>query len=346
MGSSKSTSGGGGGGGKKTKTTTGTTKPGTSGGFKPVEGSSNLKQAAKPKPEPKKSVSKAKKTPVQTYESFKTPEGRTAAVERQKAILASTRTTTGAFANQEKDLKKAGYTLSADKSTVLKDGKTVAGVTSTGGLFSGSKEVSNIIKSSQPKTVDQTKPMSKEEREKLRETTSLETMGRLEQLDEPSKAREAEIQKALNYGRGVQPAPTVLDPTRIVASTPTLSELGGDIKRGLVGGTAPSVPYLKKGYQPEPVKGLIPTVIDAAATGALSPTLSIFNAIRGNKFFTSKDDSQTTTTTTTPETTTEFAESEAEAERKRKLAGSLVSSATKGRSLFQIKGRTISGGMA
>ena len=168
------------------------------------------------------SKSKARKTPVQTYESFKTPEGRAAAVERQKAILASTRTTTGAFANQEKDLKKAGYTLSADKSTVLKDGKTVAGVTSTGGLFSGSKEVSNIIKSSQPKTVDQTKPMSEAERATTRIATSLETMGRLEQLDEPSKAREAEIQKALNYGRGVQPAPTVLDPTRIVASTPTL----------------------------------------------------------------------------------------------------------------------------
>ena len=293
------------------------------------------------------SKSKARKTPVQTYESFKTPEGRTAAVERQKAILASTRTTTGAFANQEKDLKKAGYTLSADKSTVLKDGKTVAGVTSTGGLFSGSKEVSNIIKSSQPKTVDQTKPMSEAERATTRIATSLETMGRLEQLDEPSKAREAEIQKALNYGRGVQPAPTVLDPTRIVASTPTLSELGGDIKRGLVGGTAPSVPYLKKGYQPEPVKGLIPTVVNAAISGSLSPIGAIMKGVSSSGFFSYGDGKDSgTTATTAPETTTEFAESEAEAERKRKLAGSLVSSATKGRSLFQIRGRTISGGMA
>jgi len=281
------------------------------------------------------SKSKARKTPVQTYESFKTPEGRTAAVERQKAILASTRTTTGAFANQEKDLKKAGYTLSA--------GKTVAGVTSTGGLFSGSKEVSNIIKSSQPKTVDQTKPMSEAERATTRIATSLETMGRLEQLDEPSKAREAEIQKALNYGRGVQPAPTVLDPTRIVASTPTLSEVGGDIGRALVGGTAPSVPYLKKGYQPEPVKGLIPTIIEKGIT----PGAILFNAVKGTGFFQfgdSGNDSKQTTNTT--QLTEEFAESEAEAERKRKLAGSLVSSATKGRSLFQIRGRTISGGMA
>ena len=294
-----------------------------------------------------RSKSKARKTPVQTYEQFKTPEGRSAAVQRQQKILDSTRTKTGAFANQEKDLKKAGYTLSADKSSVLKNGKTVAGVTSTGSLFSGSKEVSNIIKSSQPKTVDQTKPMSEAERATTRIATSLETMGRLEQLDEPSKAREAEIQKALNYGRGVQPAPTVLDPTRIVASTPTLSELGGDIKRGLVGGTAPSVPYLKKGYQPEPVKGLIPTVVNAAISGSLSPIGAIMKGVSSSGFFSYGDGKDSgTTATTAPETTTEFAESEAEAERKRKLAGSLVSSATKGRSLFQIRGRTISGGMA
>jgi len=290
------------------------------------------------------SKSKARKTPVQTYESFKTPEGRTAAVERQKAILASTKTTTGAFANQEAELKKAGYKLNEKKDTVLtKDGKTVAGVTNTGGLFSGSKKVTDIIKSSQPKTVDQTKPMSEAERATTRIATSLETMGRLEQLDEPSKAREAEIQKALNYGRGVQPAPTVLDPTRIVASTPTLKELGKDIERAAFGGTAPSVPYLKKGYQPEPVKGLIPTIIEKGIT----PGAILFNAVKGTGFFQfgdSGNDSKQTTTTTQP--TEEFAELEAEAERKRKLAGSLVSSGTKGRSLFQIRGRTISGGMA
>jgi hypothetical protein len=187
---------------------------------------------------------------------------------------------------------------------------------------------------------------------------------------EVSKKREAELQKAANYGRGVkfvEASPTVKGLTqkggkpvyrtgvtaqdftgRITANEPTLRELGGDIVRGLVGGQAPDPgftgEYSKYTPKPEAVKGLIPTVIDAATTGALSPTLSIFNAIRGNKFFTSKDDSQTTTTTTAPETTTEFAESEAE--RKKKLAGSLISSATKGRSLFQIKGRTISGGMA
>jgi hypothetical protein len=289
---------------------------------------------------------KSRKTPVQTYEQFKTPEGRAAAVQRQQKILDSTRTKTGAFANQEADLKKAGYKLSADKSSVLtQDGKTVAGVTSTGSLFSGSKKVTDIIKSSQPKTVDQTRAMSKADRATTRIATSLETMGRLEQLDEPSKAREAQIQRSLNYGRGVQAAPTVLDPTRIVASTPTLSEVGGDIMRGLVGGTAPSVPYLKKGYQPEPVKGLIPTLVGGAVSGAFSPTYQLLKS--GVGFFQNDDnndrDSQTTPTAPT-EPTQEFAESEEE--RKRKLAGSLKGGNVKGRSLFQTKNRTITSGMA
>jgi len=290
--------------------------------------------------------SKAKKTPVQTYEQFKTPEGRSAAVQRQQKILDSTRTKTGAFANQEADLKKAGYKLSADKSSVLsQDGKTVAGVTSTGSLFSGSKKVTDIIKSSQPKTVDQTKAMSKADRATTRIATSLETMSALEQLDEPSKAREARIQRSLNYGRGIQFAPTVLDPTRIVASTPTLSEVGGDIMRGLGGGTAPSVPYLKKGYQPEPVKGLIPTLVGGAVSGAFSPTYQLLKS--GVGFFqnggNNDRDSQTTPTAPT-EPTQEFAESEEE--RKRKLAGSLKGGNVKGRSLFQTKDRTITSGMA
>lgn len=290
----------------------------------------------------------SRKTPVQTYEQFKTPEGRSAAVQRQQKILDSTRTKTGAFANQEKDLKKAGYTLSADKSSVLKNGKTVAGVTSTGSLFSGSKEVSNIIKSSQPKTVDQTKPMTEAERATKRIATSLETMGRLEQLDEPSKAREAQIQRSLNYGRGVQPAPTVLDPTRIVASTPTLSEVGGDIKRGLVGGTAPSVPYLKKGYQPEPVKGLIPTITDAAVSGGLSPTYQLLKS--GVGFFQNggDNDRDDSTTTTTAPPSKEFSDiQEADRIRKKKLlAGGGASDLAKGRSLFQTRNRTITSGMA
>lgn len=289
---------------------------------------------------------KSRKTPVQTYEQFKTPEGRSAAVQRQQKILDSTRTKTGAFANQEADLKKAGYKLSADKSSVLtQDGKTVAGVTSTGSLFSGSKKVTDIIKSSQPKTVDQFKAMSKADRAVTRIATSLETMSELEKLDEPSKAREARIQRSLNYGRGVQFAPTVLDPTRIVASTPTLSEVGGDIMRGLGGGTAPSVPYLKKGYQPEPVKGLIPTLVGGAVSGAFSPTYQLLKS--GVGFFQNGEDNDRdseTTPTAPTEPTQEFAESEEE--RKRKLAGSLKGGNVKGRSLFQTKDKTITSGMA
>jgi hypothetical protein len=190
---------------------------------------------------------------------------------------------------------------------------------------------------------------------------------------EVSKKREAELQKAANYGRGVkfvEASPTVKGLTqkggkpvyrtgvtaqdftgRITANEPTLKELGGDIVRGLVGGQAPDPGYTgefsKYTPKPQPVKGLIPTVINAAISGSLSPIGAIMKGVSSSGFFSYGDGKDSkTTATTAPETTTEFAESEAEAERKKKLAGSLVSSATKGRSLFQIKGRTISGGMA
>jgi hypothetical protein len=190
---------------------------------------------------------------------------------------------------------------------------------------------------------------------------------------EVSKKREAELQKAANYGRGVkfvEASPTVKGLTqkggkpvyrtgvtaqdftgRITANEPTLRELGGDIARGLVGGQAPDPGYTGEfsQYTPKPqkVKGLIPTVIDAAISGSLSPVGAIMKGVSSSGFFSygnGKDSG--TTATTAPETTTEFAESEAEANRKKKLAGSLVSSATKGRSLFSTKARTISGGMA
>tara|TARA_R100000278_G_scaffold22615_1_gene21170 strand:- start:915 stop:1859 length:945 start_codon:yes stop_codon:yes gene_type:complete len=239
------------------------------------------------------SSNKPKKVKVQTYEQFKTPEGRAAAVNRQNQILASTRTNTGAFANQEKELNKAGFTLSADKSSVLKDGKTVAGVTSSGGMFSGSSEVNKIIKDSQtaqgiPVTRDQTQPMTKEGRYINRAVTTGETLRNLETLDEVSKAREAEYQKALNYGRGIQPAPTITDPTRVVASTPTLSEVGGDIARGLFGGQAPTVNYIRGSYQAEPVKGLVPTIADAAISGTLSPAYNLLKS--GVGFFQNNKD--------------------------------------------------------
>jgi len=132
----------------------------------------------------------------------------------------------------------------------------------------------------------------------------------------------------------------------LTAKAPTLKQLGGDIARGLVGYN--TLEYTDESNVPTMVKkkGLIPTVLDAAIGGKLSPVTAITSAIGTNFFSYSDGDKSESPTTTTPETTTEFAESEAEAERKRKLAGSLVSSATKGRSLFTTKARTISGGMA
>jgi hypothetical protein len=197
----------------------------------------------------------------QTYEQFKTPEGREAALQRQKKIKESTTTKTGAFANQEAELTKAGYKLSEDKSSVLtKDGKTVAGVTDSGQLFSGSKKVTDIIKKSQPKTFDQTKSMSKDERQLMREGTTYSVLNDLSTSSggEVSKLKESQLQKSLNYGRGIQYSPTVLDPTRTVASTPTLKEFGGDIARAAFGGQAKQqIPGLSVAYQPMKTEGIL-----------------------------------------------------------------------------------------
>jgi hypothetical protein len=190
---------------------------------------------------------------------------------------------------------------------------------------------------------------------------------------EISKKREAELQKAADYGRGVQfietspvvkgltqkggkpvfkTGATAADYTgRITANAPTLKELGGDIVRGLVGGQAPDPGYTGQYSQylpkPQPVKGLIPTVIDAAISGSLSPVGAILNTVSNAGFFSYGDSKNNQTTTSTPTTSTqEFADAEAAKKAKQKLAGSLVSDASKGRSLFGVKTRTITGGMA
>ena len=189
---------------------------------------------------------------------------------------------------------------------------------------------------------------------------------------EISKKKEAELQKAADYGRGVQfietspvvkgltqkggkpvfkTGATAADYTgRITANAPTLKELGGDIVRGLVGGQAPDPGYTgeysKYLPKPQPVKGLIPTVIDAAIGGKLSPISAITSAISTN-FFSYGDNKNNQTTTTTPTTSTqEFADAEAAKKAKQKLAGSLVTDTAKGRSLFGVKARTIVGGMS
>lgn len=129
------------------------------------------------------------------------------------------------------------------------------------------------------------------------------------------------------------------------ATAPTLKQLGGDIARGAMGYR--TIEYVND--KPTMVKkeGLIPSIVNAAIGGKFSPIGAIMSGISGAGFFSYGDGKDSgTTATTTPETTTEFAELQSEIDRKRKLAGSLVSSAAKGRSLFRTKARTITGGMS
>ena len=129
---------------------------------------------------------------------------------------------------------------------------------------------------------------------------------------------------------------TILSKTTptLTAKAPTLKELGGDIMRGVLG-------YNTLKYTDS---SNVPTMVREKGLIEMTPAMSIFNAIRGNKFFTSKDDSQQTSSTiNTTDTTEEFAQSEID--RKKKLAGSLDSGLAKGRSLFTTRNRTITSGM-
>jgi hypothetical protein len=127
---------------------------------------------------------------------------------------------------------------------------------------------------------------------------------------------------------------------QLTAQAPTLRQLGGDIARGLMGYN--TIEYVNDKPTMVEKKGLIPTIIEKGIT----PGAILFNAVKGTGFFQfgdSGNDSKQTTTTT--QATEEFAQTQEEIERKRKLAGSLISSAAKGRSLFRTKARTITGGM-
>jgi len=127
------------------------------------------------------------------------------------------------------------------------------------------------------------------------------------------------------------------------ATAPTLKQLGGDIARGAMGYR--TIEYVND--KPTMVKkeGLIPSIVNAAISGKLSPISALTSAVTSNFFSYGDSKDSGTTPTTAPETTTEFAELQSEIDRKRKMAGSLVSSAAKGRSLFRTKARTITGGM-
>lgn len=131
----------------------------------------------------------------------------------------------------------------------------------------------------------------------------------------------------------------------LTATAPTLKQLGGDIARGLMGYN--TIEYIND--KPTMVKkeGLIPSVINAAIGGKFSPISALTSAISTNFFSYSNGNDKGTTTTTTPTTSTEeFADAEAAKKAKQKLAGSLVTDTAKGRSLFGVKARTITGGMS
>ena len=134
---------------------------------------------------------------------------------------------------------------------------------------------------------------------------------------EISKKREAELQKAADYGRGIQfvegspkvegltqkdgkpvfrTGATAVDYTgRITASAPTFGELAGDASRAIFGGTAKDPKYLREPimsapgttttnymqYTPEPqkVKGIVPTMIEKGGT----PIGMAMNAILGKE---------------------------------------------------------------
>ena len=227
----------------------------------------------------------------------------------------------------------------------------------TTGLATATRKEAETIKAATGKSFNAISKNIGEVGSKYRRPADVEKYAKELKTIEEGKAKGAKtfvgpdgVERVSFVGTGMkdEEGRTILSKTTptLTAKAPTLKELGGDIARGLVGYN--TLEYTDESNVPTMVKkkGLIPTVLDAAIGGKLSPVTAITSAIGTNFFSYSDGDKSESPTTTTPETTTEFAESEAEAERKRKLAGSLVSSATKGRSLFQTKNRTITSGMA
>ena len=98
---------------------------------------------------------------------------------------------------------------------------------------------------------------------------------------------------------------------QLTAQAPTLRQLGGDIARGVMGYN--TLKYLDGSNQPTMVreKGLI----------EMTPAMSIFNAIRGSKFFTNRDEqrSEPVTQTTMP-TESDIRENERKLKLEKRLA--------------------------
>ena len=98
---------------------------------------------------------------------------------------------------------------------------------------------------------------------------------------------------------------------QLTAQAPTLRQLGGDIARGVMGYN--TLKYTDGSNQPTMVreKGLI----------EMTPAMSIFNAIRGSKFFTNRDEqrSEPVTQTTMP-TESDIRENERKLKLEKRLA--------------------------
>lgn len=124
---------------------------------------------------------------------------------------------------------------------------------------------------------------------------------------------------------------------QLTAQAPTLRQLGGDIARGVMGYN--TLKYLDGSNQPTMVreKGLI----------EMTPAMSIFNAIRGSKFFTNRDEqrSETVTQTTMP-TESDIRENERKMKIEKRLAALGSSTTDNTRPFLTIKRQGFGGTMS
>ena len=200
-------------------------------------------------------------TPVQDYSSFKTPKANKWANIRQNRILDKYKTSTGAFANQADDLKKAGYTLNDTMDAVYSpSGGQAAGINKYGS-WGGNKGVADIIKRNLPQNAS---PIVGD-----RVANTFNVLDQIYGLDEMSKAGENKINKAFDSGRGLQFAPdqNPADPFRVMSNSPTFSEFLGGFGRMLGGGTAKqTVPGLSIANQPRKQEGILGLLFDTMPT--------------------------------------------------------------------------------
>ena len=176
---------------------------------------------------------------------------------------------TGAFANQADAIRKAVYTLNDTRDKVMSPtGATIAGINKNNNLFSGSRDVSDILK----RTIN-SNPYGD------RVANTYNVLDQIYGLDEMSKAGEEKINRVFDAGRGIKFAnnPNPADPFRVTSSQPTFLEMLGDVGRALGGGTAEqTIPDLSIANQPRNQKGIIP----ALAEKGMIPGSMLFNAAK------------------------------------------------------------------